>query len=141
SDGRATEHHRRIPCRSCGISEGWRFHSLSGRRPHHRRRIRWDESGFRCVAGCPHRQRNARTEHRLQLLRLLLMEPAMQTTTVYSYDRATGEYRGQAVAQPNPRRPGAYLLPAFSTETAPPPVGERETTVYRNGEWAVVPDW
>lgn len=63
------------------------------------------------------------------------------TKTVYSYDRATGEYLGEAVAQPNPRRPGAYLLPAFSTETAPPAAGEHEAAVYREGAWSIVPDW
>ena len=65
----------------------------------------------------------------------------MQTKTVYSYDRDTGEYRGEAVAHENPRRPGVYLLPAFSTEAAPPPVGEHEAAVYRDGAWSIVPDW
>lgn len=65
----------------------------------------------------------------------------MQTKTVYNYDRDTGEYRGEAAAHENPRRPGSYLLPAFSTETAPPPVGEHEAAVYRDGAWSVVPDW
>lgn len=65
----------------------------------------------------------------------------MQTAIVYSYDRDTGEYRGEAVAHENPRRPGSYLLPAFSTETAPPGTGEHEAAVYRDGAWSVVPDW
>lgn len=63
------------------------------------------------------------------------------TKTVYSYDRDTGEYRGEAVAHENPRRPGSYLLPAFSTEAAPSATGEREAAVYRDGAWSVVPDW
>lgn len=65
----------------------------------------------------------------------------MQTTTVYSYDRDTGEYRGESIAHENPRRPGVYLLPAFSTEAAPPATGEHEAAVYREGAWSIVPDW
>lgn len=65
----------------------------------------------------------------------------MQTKTVYSFDRETGEYRGPAVAHANPRRPGAYLLPAFSTEAAPPAIGERQAAVYLADAWQVVPDW
>lgn len=61
-------------------------------------------------------------------------------TTVYNYDPNTGEYLGLETAYESPMEPGVYLLPAHSTETAPPEAGEHQAAVYRNGAWTLVED-
>lgn len=63
--------------------------------------------------------------------------------TVYSYDRYTGEYLGALAAHEHPTRPGNYVLPAFCTETAPPPTGPHEAAVYDAAAdaWSIVLDW
>lgn len=64
----------------------------------------------------------------------------MATKTVYNYDPNTGEYLGPETAHESPLEPGVYLLPAHSTETAPPEAGEHQAAVYRNGAWTLVED-
>lgn len=64
----------------------------------------------------------------------------MVTKTVYNYDPDTGEYLGLETAYESPMEPGVYLLPAHSTETAPPEAGEHQAAVYRNGAWTLVED-
>lgn len=63
------------------------------------------------------------------------------TKTVYSYDPATGKYTGTTVADESPLEPGVYLLPAHSTETPPPEVGEHEAALWDGETWSLVPDW
>lgn len=64
----------------------------------------------------------------------------MTTKTVYNYNPDTGEYLGPETAHESPMEPGVYLLPAHSTETAPPEAGEHQAAVYRNGAWTLVED-
>lgn len=64
----------------------------------------------------------------------------MNTKTVYNYDPDTGEYLGLETAHESPMEPGVYLMPAHSTETAPPEAGEHQAAVYRNGAWTLVED-
>ena len=64
----------------------------------------------------------------------------MNTKTVYNYDPNTGEYLGPETAHESPMEPGVYLIPAHSTETVPPEVGEHQAAVYRNGAWTLVED-
>ena len=64
----------------------------------------------------------------------------MNTKTVYNYNPDTGEYLGLETAHESPMEPGVYLLPAHSTETAPPEAGEHQAAVYRNGAWLLTDD-
>ena len=64
----------------------------------------------------------------------------MTTKTVYNYNRDTGEYLGLETAYESPMEPGVYLLPAHSTETAPPEAGEHQAAVYSDGAWTLVED-
>ena len=64
----------------------------------------------------------------------------MNTKTVYNYDPDTRECLGLETAHESPMEPGVYLLPAHSTETAPPEAGEHQAAVYCNGAWTLVED-
>lgn len=64
----------------------------------------------------------------------------MAIKTVYNYNPDTGEYLGPETAHESPLEPGVYLLPAHSTETAPPEVGEHQAAVYRDGVWSLIDD-
>lgn len=64
----------------------------------------------------------------------------MATKTVYNYNPETGEYLGPETAHESPLEPGVYLIPAHSTETAPPEVGEHQAAVYSDGAWTLVED-
>lgn len=64
----------------------------------------------------------------------------MNTKTVYNYNPDTGEYLGPETAHESPMEPGVYLMPAHSTETAPPEAGEHQAAVYRNGAWLLTDD-
>ena len=64
----------------------------------------------------------------------------MATKTVYNYDPDTGECLGPETAHESPLEPGVYLLPAHSTETAPPEAGEHQAAVYSDGAWTLVED-
>lgn len=57
---------------------------------------------------------------------------------LYHYHPETGVYVGESVADENPKRPGDYLLPAFSTTIAPPAVNSGERAHW-NGAWLVEP--
>lgn len=61
--------------------------------------------------------------------------------TVYSYNPITGEYIGTTVADESPLEPGVYLLPAHSTEVAPPEGGSHEAALWDGEVWSLVPDW
>lgn len=53
---------------------------------------------------------------------------------IYHYHPVTGEFLGEGVADESPLEPGAYLVPAQATTTAPPPAMSGKVRVWR-GEW------
>lgn len=60
---------------------------------------------------------------------------------IHQYDNLTGQYLSSRLADEDPRHPGRWMLPAFSTADALP---ERQTQTwpfYREGAWALLPDW
>lgn len=58
--------------------------------------------------------------------------------TVYQTDDA-GLLVGEAVAYPNPRKKGAYLLPAGAVTIAPPSAAEGQRARWVDGAWALEP--
>ena len=64
----------------------------------------------------------------------------MATKTVYNYNPETGEYKGTGEAHESPLEPGVYLLPAHSTETAPPEADDGHVAVFADGAWTLVED-
>lgn len=60
---------------------------------------------------------------------------------VYHYNRLSGEYMGQGNADPDPMRPGQWLVPAFTTAEPLPATGDHQTAVYRDDGWHVVADY
>ena len=54
---------------------------------------------------------------------------------VFGYDEETGEFTGEVEAAPNPRRKGAFLFPAHTTETEPPPPRDGYARVFTGGTW------
>lgn len=65
--------------------------------------------------------------------------------TVYSFSTVTGEYLGEALAFEDPLTPpdatSRHLLPANSTEVAPPATGPHQAAVWSGSAWCVVADW
>lgn len=59
---------------------------------------------------------------------------------IYHYDRHTGEFLGDALADPSPAETGAFLLPAFSTPIVPPGSQEGYVRCFVNGAWIFVED-
>lgn len=76
----------------------------------------------------------------------------------HTYDRDTGVHVGSAVAHPDPAEhaklidaakkadpmapkpePTRFLIPAFATTIATPPVGDGERAVFADGAWRVEP--
>jgi hypothetical protein len=57
------------------------------------------------------------------------------TKKVYNYHPQTGEYLGQSRADESPLEPGAYLMPAHSTDLAPPVPPRHMVAVFRSGRW------
>lgn len=53
---------------------------------------------------------------------------------IYHYHPVTGEFLGEGVADESPLEPGAYLVPAHATTTAPPTAMSGKVRVWR-GEW------
>lgn len=63
---------------------------------------------------------------------------------IYHYDMTSGEFIGVSDARTNPAfgddgQP-EYLVPAYATTTAPPATVVRETVMFSNGDWHVLPD-
>lgn len=58
---------------------------------------------------------------------------------IYHYDRSTGEYIGQGVADLDPLE-GKPMVPAHATVDVPPPVRKGFANVYNAGVWVQVPD-
>ena len=62
----------------------------------------------------------------------------MRSITVYAYDPTAKEYRGTAEATEDPKHPGRYLVPAFTTEIEPPEPGENQRVVWDGQAWQLV---
>lgn len=60
---------------------------------------------------------------------------------IYNYEKDSGAFVSQGVADESPLEPGQFLIPANATEIAPPKCGAYEVPVFANGKWAVVPDY
>lgn len=54
---------------------------------------------------------------------------------IYHYDSSTGAFTGTSEADPNPRRAGSFLIPAFATEVAPPSASEKQFACWNGSEW------
>lgn len=59
---------------------------------------------------------------------------------LYTWDAATGEYRTEIEAMESPREPGVYLIPARSTEQAPPKTKAGQVAVRQDDAWVIRPD-
>ena len=61
----------------------------------------------------------------------------------YRYNPDTLEYEHPVVCQPNPARPGEFLIPPSATELEPPSAGDHETAVFqlKSNNWTVKPDY
>jgi hypothetical protein len=62
------------------------------------------------------------------------------TRKIYNYHPDTGEYLAQSRADESPLEPGVYLLPAHSTDLAPPQPPDKMVAVFRGGAWHVEED-
>lgn len=61
---------------------------------------------------------------------------------VFVYDKDTKEFLRSQDAQPNPKKPGEFLIPANSTlEQLPDFSGDNETLVFSDNGWVVVKDF
>jgi hypothetical protein len=54
---------------------------------------------------------------------------------IYHYDSSNGAFTGISEADPNPRRAGSFLIPAFATEVAPPSASEKQFASWNGSEW------
>lgn len=59
---------------------------------------------------------------------------------IYSYAADTGEWIGEADADPSPLEPGQWLIPAYATDLAPPAPAEGLARVFADGAWSLVTD-
>ncbi len=57
---------------------------------------------------------------------------------VYSYDKVSGIYVGNTIADEDPKRPGNYLLPAQTTSMKPPTIDEDKLAKWNNNAWVLV---
>lgn len=63
---------------------------------------------------------------------------------VYKYDKETGEYLHPFRCQPNPARPGEFLIPPDNTTTQRPPEADQHKAAVINSKkngWELVPDY
>lgn len=62
---------------------------------------------------------------------------------IHSYDSITGQYLRSGLADPDPRNPGRWLEPAFSTTQALPDRGRHEWPFFdaKAGAWILKPDY
>jgi hypothetical protein len=56
---------------------------------------------------------------------------------IYHYHSSNGAFTGTSEADPNPRRAGSFLIPAFATEVAPPSASEKQFACWNGSEWEV----
>ena len=62
--------------------------------------------------------------------------------TIYNYHHETGEYIGEATADPSPLEPRVWLIPDYATDIAPPTTGENEVAAFAaDGEWVIKSDY
>ena len=61
----------------------------------------------------------------------------------YRYNPDTLEYEHPVICQPNPARPGEFLIPPSATELEPLSVGNHEAAVFQpdSKRWTVKPDY
>ena len=60
----------------------------------------------------------------------------------YRYNPDTLEYEHPVICQPNPARPGEFLIPPSATELEPPSAGDYEAAVFQSdSSWTVKPDY
>ena len=61
----------------------------------------------------------------------------------YRYNPETLEYEHPVFCQPNPARPGTFLIPPSATELPPPNLGDHEAAVFQldSNSWAIKPDY
>ncbi|AHJ10722.1 putative tail fiber assembly-like protein [Rhizobium phage vB_RglS_P106B] len=57
---------------------------------------------------------------------------------VYNYHPVSLEYTGSSEARESPLEPGVYLIPAHSTEIAPPAKQDGNMRVFKNNKWGYV---
>lgn len=55
--------------------------------------------------------------------------------TIYHYHATSGEFLEQGDARESPMQPGEYIIPAHSTDVAPPAVSAGFARVWVNGAW------
>ena len=60
---------------------------------------------------------------------------------IYSYDKDSKLFTGAGFAQKNPKKRGEYLFPQNSTTIEPPILGDKETAVFKNDTWQIIPDF
>ena len=61
---------------------------------------------------------------------------------IWDYDRRTGVLLGRGAADPNPEKPGAWLIPAYATTIRPPVVPDGCVAIFDGGlsaigEWRI----
>lgn len=61
----------------------------------------------------------------------------------YRYNPDTLEYEHPVICQPNPARPGEFLIPPSATELEPPSAGDHEAIVFQpdSRSWMVKSDY
>ena len=63
------------------------------------------------------------------------------TPKVYGYNKDTGEFVGESLADENPLEVGQYLVPAQAVLVSPPETGENEVAVWVGDAWVVTKDF
>lgn len=59
---------------------------------------------------------------------------------IYNYDPASGAFIGESEADKSPVNPGAWLVPAFATNIAPPSVPAGKYAAFDGAEWRLLDD-
>ena len=61
----------------------------------------------------------------------------------YRYNPDTFEYDHKVTCQPNPARPGEFLIPPSATPNEPPIAGEKQAAVFdpSQEQWEIKPDY
>lgn len=61
----------------------------------------------------------------------------------FNFNPETGEFVGVTEADPDPKREGRFLFPAFSTELQPPATAIKQAAIFDQAAkaWSVVPDF
>ena len=61
----------------------------------------------------------------------------------YRYNPDSLEYEHPVICQPNPARPGEFLIPPSATEHKPPSTGDHEAAVFKpdSKSWTIKPDY